>query len=149
MNGNMLSKQAWPLLPSGQIAIVVVLLREVRIRRELIALVDHRPASRPVPHRIIGKGLRVKQQGMAGAGESIQLIVAERLIPSAVRQTRPIADRVIDVVGLIDGHTGGRELMQDIGHLTGGIVAEAHCRFKQLRLWRPSRTDKVEGITME
>ena len=72
MNGNMLSKQAWPLLPSGQIAIVVVLLREVRIRRELIALVDHRPASRPVPHRIIGKGLRVKQQGMAGADSATQ-----------------------------------------------------------------------------
>jgi len=117
MNGNMLSKQAWPLLPSGQIAIVVVLLREVRIRRELIALVDHRPASRPVPHRIIGKGLRVQQQGMARAGEAIQLIVGEGLIPSAIRETRPIPHTVIEIIRLIDLRSTGRQLVQDLGDL--------------------------------
>lgn len=61
----------------------------------------------------------------------------------------PIADRVVDVVGLVDGHAGSREPMQDVRDLARGIVTEAHCRFKQLRLWRPPRTDKVEGITME
>jgi len=66
---------------SRQIAIVVILIRKVRIRRELIAGVAHRPACRPVPHRSIGKGLGVQQQGMAGAGESIHLIIAERLLP--------------------------------------------------------------------
>ena len=31
---------------------------------------------------------------MAGTGESIQLIVAEGLIPSSIRQARAIADRI-------------------------------------------------------
>jgi len=59
----MLSNQAWALLPSGQIAIVIVLVGKVAIRGELIALVDYRPASRPISHRIIGEGLWVEQQG--------------------------------------------------------------------------------------
>lgn len=80
MNGNMLSKQAWPLLPSGQIAIVIILIGEVRIQGELIAGVHHAAICRPVPHRIIGEGLGIEQQGMAGTGESIQLIVGEALV---------------------------------------------------------------------
>lgn len=59
---------------------------------------------------------------MAGAGQAIQLIVPEGLMPSAIRQTRPIADGVIDIIGLVDLCAGGRQLMQDSGHLTGGIV---------------------------
>jgi len=94
-------------------------MRKVRVRRELIAGVAHRPACRPVPHRSIGKGLGVQQQGMAGAGESIHLIIPEGLISSAIRQAGAIADRVIDVVGLVHGRTGGRELVQDVAHLAG------------------------------
>ncbi len=121
----MLSNQPGTPLLFRQITIVIILIGEARIRRELIPLVDHRPACRSVPHCIIGKGLWIQQQGMAGAGESIQLIVPEGQIPSAIRQTRAIADRVIDVVGFVHLGAGGRELMQDIGHLTGGIVAVA------------------------
>ena len=51
--------------------------------------------------------------------ESIHLIIPEGLISSAIRQAGAIADRVIDVVGLVHGRTGGRELVQDVAHLAG------------------------------
>jgi hypothetical protein len=44
---------------------------------------------------------------------------------SSVRQTRAIADKVVDIVRLVDLGAGGRELMQNIGHLTGGIVGRS------------------------
>jgi hypothetical protein len=120
---------------SGATPVVVVLVCMRGVRGELIACIHHAAICRSVPHRIIGKGLWVEQQGMAGTGESIQLIVAEGLIPSAIRHASAIADRVIDVVGLVDGHVGRRELMQDIGHLTGGIVRCGHgVRFNELFL---------------
>lgn len=59
---------------------------------------------------------------MAGAGEPVQLIVAEALWASSIRQTRPIAHGVIDVVGLVDRAAGCRQLMQDIRHLARRIV---------------------------
>ena len=65
---------------------------------------------------------------MTRAGESIQLVVAESLIPSSIRQTRPIADRVVDVVGFVDLRAGGRELVQDLGDPRRGIMRIAHCR---------------------
>ena len=66
---------------------------------------------------------------MAGTGESVQLIIPERLIPSSIRETRPIADGVIDIVGFVDLGAGGRELMQDVRDLAGGIAAVALCDF--------------------
>jgi len=48
---------------------------------------------------------------------------------TSVGECGPIANGVVDILGLIDGRTGGRELMQDLRHLTGGIMPEALCRF--------------------
>ncbi len=60
---------------------------------------------------------------MARNGQPIQLIIAKGLRPSAVPQTRPIAHRVVDVIGFVDLAAGGRELMQDAGHLTRRVIS--------------------------
>ena len=65
---------------------------------------------------------------MARAGESIQLIIPEGLIPSSIRQTRAITDRVIDVVGFVDLGTGGRELMQNVRDLAGCVIPSSFRR---------------------
>lgn len=75
---------------------------EIRIRRELIAGIHDGTACRPIAHGIIDKGLRIQQQGMAGAGEPIQLIVAEGLRSSAVCEAGSVSHGVVDVVGLVD-----------------------------------------------
>lgn len=86
---------------------------------------------------------------MARNDQPIQLIIAKRLRPSAVRQTRSIADWVVDIVGLVDLAAGRGELMQDAGDLTGGIIGVVHIRLEQLQLWSSSRINKMKGITME
>lgn len=43
---------------AGQIPVVIVLVAVRGIRRELVSGVDHTPASGPVPHGIVGEGLR-------------------------------------------------------------------------------------------
>lgn len=63
----------------------------------------------------------------ADGTQPIHIVVAKRLIASSVRQTRPVAHGVIEVVGLIDLCRSGGELMENIRHLTRGIVAEASC----------------------
>ena len=50
-------------------------------------------------------------QGMACAGEAIQLLIPEGLIPSTIRKARAIADRVIDIVGFVDKPAQHGELM--------------------------------------
>ena len=60
---------------------------------------------------------------MVGAGGAIQLIIPEGLIPSSIRETHPVADGVIEVVGLAGQAADGRQLMQDIRHLAGGIIS--------------------------
>ncbi len=62
---------------------------------------------------------------MTRRGRAVQLIIPEGLMTSSVRQTRAIADKVVDIVRLVDLGAGGRELMQNIGHLTGGIVGRS------------------------
>ena len=106
-----------------QIPVVVILVAKVAIRRQLIAWVHDTSACGSISHRVIGKVLWIQQQRMARTGEAIQLVIAKRLRASAVRQTGPIAHRVVDVVGLVDLRTGGRELMQDVRHLTRRIVS--------------------------
>ncbi len=59
---------------------------------------------------------------MARAGESIELIIPKRLASSPIRQTRPIADGVVGIRGLVDRGTRRRQLMEDLGDLTGRIV---------------------------
>lgn len=66
---------------------------------------------------------------MARVGEPIELIIAETLWPTPIRQTGPVADGVVAIIGLVDLAAGGGELMQDIRHLTGGIVRQALCGF--------------------
>ena len=78
-----------------------------------------------IPIGLVHRAGRVEQQRVTRRGRAVQLIIPEGLIPSSIRETRPIADEVIDVVGLVDGHAGGRELMQNIGHLTGGIIGRS------------------------
>ena len=78
-----------------------------------------------IPIGLVHRAGRVEQQRVTRRGEPVQLIVAEGLSASSVRETRAIADGVVDVVGLVDGHAGGRELMQNIGHLTGGIIGRS------------------------
>ena len=108
---------------SGAIPVVVVLVREVRIRRELIARVDDTPTGGSVAHGSIGKGLGGAQQRMAGTGQPIQTVIAERLRPSSIGQTRQIPHAVVGVGGLIDLGRTRYKLVQDIRDLTGGIVA--------------------------
>jgi hypothetical protein len=45
---------------AGQIPVVVILVGMVRIRRELIPRVHEAPAGGPIPHRVIGEGLRIE-----------------------------------------------------------------------------------------
>ena len=59
---------------------------------------------------------------MARNDQPIQLIIAKRLRPSAIRQTRSIADWIIDIVGLVDLSRIRGQLMQDAGELRSGIV---------------------------
>lgn len=59
---------------------------------------------------------------MACRGEPIQVVVAEIPDPAPIGQTRAIANAVIEIVRFIDLRTRRRELMQDIGHLRGGII---------------------------
>ena len=47
---------------------------------------------------------------MARTDQPIQLIIAKRLRPSAIRQTRSIADWVVDIVRLVDLAAGRGEL---------------------------------------
>ena len=106
-----------------EVATVVALTGNVRIGRELVPGIDDAAIGRSVAHWIIGEGLRGEQQWVTRRGRAVQLIVAEGLIPSAIRQTCPIADRVIDIIGFVDGHAGGREFMQDVRDLGGGIIS--------------------------
>ncbi len=96
-----------------EITVVVVLIRKVGISRQLIAGIRHTAIHGPVADRIIRKGLRIEQQRMAGSSHPIQLIVAEVLRAASICQTRPIPHAVVDIVRLVDGGAGGRELMQD------------------------------------
>ena len=60
---------------------------------------------------------------MARRSQAIQIVIAEGLRSSSVCETRPIADSVIEIVGLIDLGAGGRQLMQNVRHLRHGIIA--------------------------
>jgi len=60
---------------------------------------------------------------MAGAREPIQGVIAEVQWACAVRQTASIADRIVDVIRLIDLATGGRQLVEDTGDLRSGIIS--------------------------
>ena len=62
---------------------------------------------------------------MAGTGQPIQLVIAKRLRAPSIRQTGPIADGIIDIVGPVDLAAGGRELMANCGLPIGGIVGGA------------------------
>ena len=106
-----------------EIPVVVVLIAMRRIRRQLIAGVHHAATGRPVPHRIVGKRLRGSQQWVTGRRQPIERIVPEALRASSVRQTRPIPHRVVGIGGLVDLRRGGRELVEDLGDLTGGIIS--------------------------
>jgi hypothetical protein len=59
---------------------------------------------------------------MAGSRQPIQLIIPERLDASSVRETRSVADRVVDIGRLVDRRAGRGELMQDVGDLKRGIM---------------------------
>ncbi len=105
-----------------EIPVVVVLVAVRGIGGELVAGIDHRAVGRAIADRIIGKGLARRRQRVTRAGQPIEWIIAEALRASSVRQAGPIPHRVIDVVRLIDLAAGGRELVEDIRDLTGGIV---------------------------
>ena len=62
---------------------------------------------------------------MAGTGQPIQLVIAKRLRSPSIRQTGPITDGIIDIVGPVDLAAGGRELMANCGLPIGGIVGGA------------------------
>jgi len=72
-----------------------------RIRCQLVPGVHHAPARGPVTDRIVTKRLRRHEQRMARGGQSIEIVVAKGLTTSPVRQLRPIANSVVDVIGLI------------------------------------------------
>ena len=76
---------------------------------------------RPIPDRIVREGL-IEGQRMRGRGNPIQCIVAEILHATAVRQARPIADSVIDIVCFVDLRTGRDDLVQEVGDLARRIV---------------------------
>ena len=59
---------------------------------------------------------------MTGAGQPIQLVIAERLTPASIRQTRPIADRIVAVFRFVDLLADSCQLVEDRRDLTGGIV---------------------------
>ena len=59
---------------------------------------------------------------MAGTGQAVEIVIAERLTASPIRQTGSASHWVVGVGGLVDLGRGGRELMEDLGDLTGGIV---------------------------
>ena len=88
----------------------------------MIGGVHDTPTGGAIAHRVIGEGLRIEQERMAGGGQAIQLITAKRLRPSAIRQAGPVADPVIDIVRLVDLAAGGGQLMQNVGDLTCRIV---------------------------
>lgn len=88
----------------------------------MIARVDRAAIGRPIADRVIRKDLRIEQQGMAGSRQPIQLIIPERLDASSVRETRSVADRVVDIGRLVDRRAGRGELMQDVGDLKRGIM---------------------------
>ena len=54
---------------------------------------------------------------MARNGQPIQLIIAKGLRSPSIRQTGPVTDGIIDIVGPVDLAAGGRELMQDVRDL--------------------------------
>lgn len=51
---------------------------------------------------------------MRRRGEPIERIIPKRLIASSVRETGPVADVVVDVIGLINLRTTRRQLVEDI-----------------------------------
>lgn len=107
---------------SREIPVVIVLVGNVAVGRQLIAGIRHTAIRGPIADRVIRKSLWIEQQRMARAGQPIQLIVAEGLRATSVSECGPIADGVVDVLGLIDRRGARRQLVQDVGHLTGGIV---------------------------
>jgi len=62
---------------------------------------------------------------MARNSQTIQSIVVERLDASSVRETRWIADGVVDVGSLVDLAVRRRQLVQDLGYLRGRIVGRS------------------------
>ncbi len=94
-----------------------------RIRRQLVAGIHDRAARRPVADWIVGKALRSSEQGMRGGGQAVEIVVAEGLRASLVRERHSVPHAVIEVVGLINLTARGRNLMQDVGDLRGGIIA--------------------------
>ena len=98
---------------ADQISVVAVLIGMVGIRRELIPWVHDSPTRGAIPHRIVGKVLRIQQQRMAGTREPIQLVIAEGLRPSAVCEVGSVAHRIVAVFGFIDLLADGCELMAD------------------------------------
>ncbi len=65
---------------------------------------------------------------MTRTRQPIQSVVPKRLGSSFICQTRAIPHAVVEVVGFVDLRAGGRELMEDIGHLRSGIVGVRRLR---------------------
>ena len=104
------------------IPIRIVLVRELGVFGELVARIVQTATARSVAHGIVGEGLAGGWQRMGGAGQPIQVVVAEGLRPAPIRQARPIADTVVDIARLVDLRTGGGDLMENVRHLRGGMV---------------------------
>lgn len=94
----------------------------IGIRRELVPSIHHRAAGGAVACRIIGEGLRRREQGVRGRSQPIQLIVSKRLRASSIGETRPIPHRVVGIGGLVNLCRTRHDLVQNVGHLTRGII---------------------------
>ena len=71
---------------SREIPVVVVLVGKVAVGRELVPGIDDTAIGRAVADRIVGKGLRIEQQGMAGSSQPIQRVVAKALHATSVNE---------------------------------------------------------------
>ena len=60
--------------------------------------------------------------------QSVEIVVAEILDATPVRQTRPISDAIVGVGGLVDGRSTGPQLVENLLDLRSGIIPEALCK---------------------
>jgi hypothetical protein len=60
---------------------------------------------------------------MGRGGQPIEVVVAEVLDATAIGQALPTPDAIVGVGRLVDGRAGGAQLVENVRHLTRGIIA--------------------------